>query len=129
MIVRLVLAVLLASSLGACCCGPPTEPNPRRHAVRLEGRYYLLFSDTPAPTQGGPAMGAEYARVARQVPCEGIILRTPAIEDPCDLQDGDSSVLPAGTTLHPVDGLPAAQRLGAVSAGRLLLFHAYFPPD
>lgn len=129
MMKHLVLAVLALFSLGACCCGVPTDTGERRHAVMVEGRYYLYFSDVPMPAQGGPVLGAEHARVARQISCAGIILRDQGIEDPCGFQDGDSSMLPTGTTLHPVDDVPAKQRLGAVWDGRLFLFHAFFPPD
>lgn len=126
---RVVLVVLTMLSLGACCCGPPTASEERRHAVMLDGRYYLYFTDQPMPAQGGPVLGAEHARVARQIPCSGVIMRNPEIEDPCGFQNGDSSLLAAGTTLHPVDDVPAGQRLGAVWGGRLFLFNAYFPPD
>jgi hypothetical protein len=51
------------------------------------------------------------------------------IQDPCGFQDGDSDLLPAGTTLHPVGGVPGGQRLGAVLEGRLLIFAIQFPPD
>ncbi|HEU0297820.1 MAG TPA: hypothetical protein VFR37_00155 [Longimicrobium sp.] len=124
-----VVAVLALLSLGACCCGVPTDAEERRHAVMVEGRYYLYFRDDALPAQGGPVLGAEHARVARQIPCAGIIIRDPGIEDPCGFQDGDSSLLAAGTTLHPVDGVPAGQRLGGVWGDRLFLFHAYYPPD
>jgi hypothetical protein len=126
---HVVLAVLTMLSLGACCCGPPTASEERRHAVMLDGRYYLYFHDQPMPAQGGPVLGAEHARVARQIPCSGVIMRNPGIEDPCGFQDGDSSLLAAGTTLHPVDDVPAGQRLGAMWGGRLYLFNLYFPPD
>ncbi len=129
MLKHVLLAVLALTSLGACCCGVPTETEERRHAVMVEGRYYLYFRDDVMPPQGGPVLGAEHARVARQIPCAGIIMRDPGIEDPCGFQDGDSSMLPAGTTLHPVDDVPAGQRLGAVWGGRLFLFNAFFPPD
>lgn len=119
-------------SLGACCCGvPPTEPGQRVHAVRLSGWYYLLVSDEPVPAQGGPVLGPEHARVSRLVPCgDGVIhYGNGRVEDPCALQPGESTLLPAGTTLHPRDNIPAGQRLAAVHGGRLLTFVVHFPPD
>lgn len=128
MIQRIVLVVLAGLSLGACCCGPVTVEQ-RRHAVRVEGVYYLLVHEAAMPAQGGPVLGAEHTRVARQITCDGIVLREGIMDDPCGFQDGDSDVLAAGATLHPVDGAPAGQRLGAVQDGRFLLFHPYYPPD
>lgn len=128
MVMRIVAALALLV-LGACCCGPPTEPEQRRHAVRLEGRYYLLASDEAFVPAAGAALGAEHARVERMIDCDGVIVRDAGIEDPCGFRDGDSDVLPAGTTLHPVDDVPAGQRLAAVRDGRLMIFHAHFPPD
>lgn len=122
-----VLLALLA--LGACCGVTSPEPQPV-HAVRLGSWYYLQVQDRPANAPGGPVLGPEYARVARRIACDGVIHTGGGqIEDPCGLQDGDSDVLPAGTTLHPVDGIPGGQRVGAVLDGRLLVFAVHFPPD
>lgn len=132
MIRNVLLFVCTLFSLGACCCGPPpTEPGERVHAVRVSGWYYLLASDEPIPPQDRAVLGPEYARVSRLVPCgDGVIhYGNGRVEDPCGLQPGESTVLPAGTTLHPVDNIPAGQRLGAVHQGRLLIFVVYFPPD
>lgn len=118
-------------TLGACCCGVPTETAPPPvHAVRLGPWYYLLAEDRTAGAPGGPVLGPEYARVLRRIECDGVIhTGNGAIEDPCGFQDGDSDLLPAGTTLHPVDGIPGGQRVGAVVDGRLLVFVIRFPPD
>jgi hypothetical protein len=112
----LVLAALLP--LGACCCGVTTaEPRPV-HAVRLGGWYYLLVEDRAANAQGAPVLGPEYARVLRRIECEGVIHTGGGqIQDPCGLQEGDSSLLTAGTTLHPVGDIDPGQRLGAVLDG------------
>lgn len=122
-----ILLALLA--LGACCCGAPTGPEPRPvHAVRLNQWFYLLVEDRPA--EGGPVLGAEFARVSRKIQCDGVIhTGNGHIQDPCGFQDGDSDLLPAGTTLHPVGDVPGGQRLGAVLKGRLLIFAIHFPPD
>jgi hypothetical protein len=126
------IPILLALvALGACCCGPltGTEPQPT-HAVRLHEWYYLLVDDQPVPAQDGPVLGPEYARVARRIDCNGVFhTGNGHIDDPCGFQEGDSDLLPAGTTLHPVDGIPGGQRLGAVLDGRLLLFAIHYPPD
>ncbi|HEX6369601.1 MAG TPA: hypothetical protein VF006_11845 [Longimicrobium sp.] len=124
-----ILLVLLA--LGACCCGPVTASEPQPvHAVRLDPWFYLLVSDQPAPAQGGAVLGPEYARVLRRIDCDGVIhTGSGQIQDPCGFRHGDSDLLPAGTTLHPVDGIPGGQRLGAVVDGRLLIFAIAFPPD
>ena len=127
-----LLALLTVSvpTLGACCCGPPLEPEDPVHAVRLGGIYYLLARDQPVPEEGSFELGPEHARVLRQIPCAGVVRkRSGGLEDPCGFQDGDSDVLPAGTALHPLDEVPAAQRLAAVVDRRLLTFHAYYPPD
>jgi hypothetical protein len=124
-----ILLALLA--LGACCCGVPTsaEPTPI-HAVKLGSWYYLLVDDQPAVAPGAPVLGPEFARVLRRIQCDGVIhLGDGQIQDPCGFQEGDSDVLPAGTTLHPVDGIPGGQRVGAVLDGRLLIFAIRFPPD
>lgn len=123
-----VLLVLLA--LGACCCGPPTGSDPQPvHAVRLNQLYYLLVEDRPAG-EGAPVLGPEYARVLRKIDCEGVIhTGNGHIQDPCGFQEGDSDLLPAGTTLHPVGDAPGGQRLGAALEGRLLIFAIHFPPD
>lgn len=123
-----ILLTLLA--LGACCCGV-TDPAPQPvHAVRLGSWYYLQVEDRAAGAPGGPVLGAEYARVLRRIECSGVIHTGGGqIQDPCGFQDGDSDVLPAGTTLHPVDGIPGGQRVGAVLDGRLLIFAIRFPPD
>lgn len=122
-----VLLALLA--LGACCCGL-TESQPRPvHAVRLNQWFYLLVEDRPA-VESGPVLGPEYARVLRRIECHGVIHAGHGhIRDPCGFQDGDSDLLPAGTTLHPVGDVPAGQRLAAVLEGRLLIFAVHFPPD
>jgi hypothetical protein len=121
------LFALLA--LGACCCGI-TEPQPQPvHAVRLDPWFYLLVEDRSA-VEGGAVLGPEYARVLRRIDCEGVIhAGNGRIEDPCGFRHGDSDLLPAGTTLHPVDGVPGGQRLGAVLEGRLLIFVIRYPPD
>ncbi|WP_420129744.1 hypothetical protein [Longimicrobium sp.] len=126
--IPLLLALL---ALGACCCGVPTETAPQPvHAVRLGTWYYLLVEDRAADVPGGPVLGPEYARVIRRIECGGVIhTGNGQIEDPCGFQDGDSDVLPAGTTLHPVDAIPGGQRVGAVLDGRLLIFAIRFPPD
>jgi hypothetical protein len=124
-----ILLALLA--LGACCCGVPTETAPQPvHTVKLDGWYYLLVDDRPAGAPGAPVLGPEYARVLRQVDCDGVIhTGNGQIQDPCGLRDGDSSLLAAGTTLHPLDDIPGGQRVGTVLDGRLLIFAIRFPPD
>jgi hypothetical protein len=123
----LVLLALLA--LGACCCGiTESQPQPV-HAVRPDQWFYLLVEDGPA-VEGGPVLGVEYARVLRRIDCDGVIhTGNGHIQDPCGFQEGDSDLLPAGTTLHPVGDVPGGQRLGAVLEGRLLIFAIHFPPD
>lgn len=124
-----ILLALLA--LGACCCGPvSSEPQPV-HAIKLGTWYYLQVDDRAAGVPGGPVLGAEFARVARRLEgCSGVIHKgNGQIEDPCGFQEGDSDLLPAGTTLHPLDDIPGGQRLGAVLGGRLLIFMIRFPPD
>ncbi len=126
--IPILLALL---TLGACCCGVPTETTPQPvHAVRLGTWYYLLVEDRPANAQGGPVLGPEYARVLRRIDCQGVVHSGRGqVQDPCGFQDGDSDVLPVGTTLHPVDGISGGQRLGTVLDGRLLVFAIHFPPD
>lgn len=123
-----VLFALL--SLGACCCGVPSEPEARPvHAVRLGTWYYLHIEDPPAAVLGQP-LGPEHARVLRQITCDGVIHRgSGQIDDPCGFQNGDSDVLPTGTTLHPVGDIPGGQRVGAMVDGRLMIFAIHFPPD
>lgn len=123
-----ILLALLA--LGACCCGPVTGSEPRPvHAVKLGGWYYLLLENRPAG-EGAPALGPEYARVLRKIGCEGVIhTGSGHIQDACGFQEGDSDLLPGGTTLHPVGDAPGGQRLGAVTDGRLLILGVYFPAD
>lgn len=124
-------AFLLLLALGACCCGVPTDTGPRPvHAIRLNQWFYLLIEDRPANTQGALVLGPEYARVARRIDCAGVVLRGNGhVQDPCGFQEGDSDLLPAGTTLHPVDNVPAEQRLAAIHEGRLLIFGVHYPPD
>jgi hypothetical protein len=129
--IPILLALLALLALGACCCGV-TDPGapPPVHAVRLDSWYYLLAEDRAADAPGGPVLGPEYARVLRRVECDGVIhTGNGQIQDPCGLEDGDSDLLPAGTTLHPVDGIPGGQRVGAVLDGRVLIFAIRFPPD
>lgn len=116
-------------ALGACCCGiTESQPQPV-HAVRLDEWFYLLVEDRPA-VESGTVLGPEYARVLRRIDCEGVIhAGNGRIQDPCGFQHGDSDLLPAGTTLHPVGGIPGGQRVGAVLEGRLLIFAIQFPPD
>lgn len=125
------IPILLALLLLGACCAPPTEPDARAvHALRLNGWYYLLMEDLPAGAQGGPVLGAEYARVARRIDCDGVVhTGNGQIQDTCGFQEGDSDLLAAGTTLHRVDGVPPQQRVGAVLDGRLLIFGVHFPPD
>ncbi len=124
-----ILLALLA--LGACCFGVPTTPEPQPvHALRLVSWFYLLAEDRPAHAPGGPVLGPEYARVLRRIDCDGVLhTGNGHIQDPCGFQEGDSDLLPAGTTLHPVGDVPGGQRLGAVLEGRLLIFAIHFPPD
>ena len=130
---KILVHTLLLLALGACCSAGPTaaEAAPR-HAVRVEGRYYLLFrNEVLSPQDGTQLLGPEYARVLRRVEaCPGVALRGTVIDDPCGLQDGDASaLLPAGTTLHPVRGVPPGQGLAATHEGRFLVFGAWYPPD
>lgn len=124
-----ILLALLA--LGACCCGVPTETTSQLvHAVRLGDWYYLQVDDRAAGAPGGPVLGPEYARVLRRIDCDGVIhTGNGVIDDPCGFQEGDSDLLPAGTTLHPMDGIPGGSRVAAVLNGRLLIFAIHFPPD
>lgn len=124
-----ILTFLALLGLGACCCGGPVDAERRIHAVRLNGVYYLLVSEHPVDST---TLGPEYARVLRKVECEGLIWRSASgLDDPCDLRDGDSSVLPAGTALYTMGtgNVPAHHRLAAVMDDRIHLFNLYFPPD
>jgi hypothetical protein len=126
---RIVFLLLLALA----ACGSPAAPNPdAKHAVRVDGRYYLFFRDEALlPQDGGQLLGAEQTRVVRRVSgCAGVWVRTGGgVQDPCGLQDGESSLLPAGTALHEVPPFHPGLTLGAVLDGRYLVFNAYFPPD
>ena len=123
--------LLLLFSLGACCCGPvdSTGTGPV-HAVRLGTWYYLLVDERPLDEPGRPVLGPEYARVLRKFDSGGVVhAGDGVIEDPCGFRDGDSDVLPAGTTLHPVGDIDPGQRVGAVQNGWLMIFAVRFPPD
>lgn len=124
--------LLLLFALGACCCHPvdSTSPTAPMHAVRLGAWYYLLVDERPLDSPGTPALGPEYARVLRKIECEGVVhAGNGRIEDPCGFQHGDSDILPAGTTLHPLGDIDPGQRVGAVQNGSLLTFAIHFPPD
>ena len=74
--------------------------------LMFEGRLYAI--DGPL-TIGALAPAEAVGSVVRDTGCND----TPEPGDPpgAPLRDGDSNFLPAGTTIHAVDGFPVSRRL------------------
>ena len=125
-----ILSVVALLVLAACNGERLVEPPPYRDAVRVEGRFYLLHDDRVLTAQDQAGLGPDYALVARRLACSGVwVDRRGALRDECGMRDGDATDLQPGTALRALHPDPAGQRLVAVREGRLLVFHAYFPPD